>query len=78
MRRGALIMTLRDVSSEALMCPQNVAYIARLTNCKSAALRALRSKTGGGVEQILLKDYSPAEISIFLICLKKFQRVTDE
>lgn len=29
MRRGALIMTLRDVSSEALMCPQNVASIAR-------------------------------------------------
>lgn len=65
MRRGALIMTLRDVSSEALMYPQNVAYMARLTNCKSAALRALKSKTGGGVGQILFKDHSPAERQIF-------------
>lgn len=29
MRRGALIMTFRDVSGEALMCPQNGASIAR-------------------------------------------------
>lgn len=64
MRRDALIMTLRDVSSEALMCPQNVAYIARLTNCKLAALGALKSRTRGGVEQSLLKDYSPAEMQI--------------
>lgn len=59
MRRAALIMTLRNVSSEALMCPQNVAYIARLTNWG-----ALKSRTRGGVEQSLLKDYSPAEMQI--------------
>lgn len=45
MRQGAFIMMLGDVSSEALMCPLNVAYAAQLTNCKSAALRATKSKT---------------------------------
>lgn len=49
-------MTLSDVSSRALMCPQNVAYIARLT-VNQQLWGALKSKTGGGVEQSPLKDY---------------------
>lgn len=54
-------MTLRDVSSEALMCPQNVAYMARLANCNSTVLRALKSKIGGAVE------HSPVKKNIILI-----------
>lgn len=57
-RRGALIMTLRDVSSEARMCPQNVAYIAQLTNFKSAALRPFKSRTGGGRSRFSSKTAS--------------------
>lgn len=50
-------MTLRDASSEALMCPQNVAYMARLANCNSTVLRPLKSKIGGAVEHGPVKKY---------------------
>lgn len=69
MRRGALIMMLRHVSGEAPMCPQNVAYTARSTNCKSATLRAFKKQDWRRSGADSFKTLQSCRF--LLICLKK-------